>query len=349
MVTEEHHGQVVTQYRKAKKWSQEDLAGALLGIPAALLGLEIEQEQAQQTPVAINSDRMAFFEEEMATRWDMYHIGGTMRASRGLDMWLNEIERFARSAQYTVWHGRGLALLSMSYQLQCCMSRDLMIYDAAHKALKKGYHIAQELGDVELIGSAMTREGITLVQQERPVEAIRVLSASLDVIKNAGLPKLRGYTLQALSEAYAKTGQSQQCWQCISLAERLLEREEVSHERYEARFNASSLAGQKGVNAVLLQDYERAIALIDKSLVNYDMTVLRGRARLFAQKAEAYHGLSIIDASTSIAEDALQLGRSVGSNKTIARVAKLHASMTNSRYGKEKSVARLGALLALQK
>lgn len=377
MVQENQHGQVIAQYRKAKKWSQEELAGALrvdtrtvqrmeqqsmiknidrrrllvglLGIPAALLGLEVEQQKALEAPMAINTDRMSFFEEEMAARWDMYHIGGTKRASRGLEVWLSEMARFARSAQNSVWHERALALLSMSYQLQSCVSRDLMNYPLAHKAIKEGYRVAKELGDIELMAIALTREGITLIQEDQPIDAIRHLNGALKLINNAGLSKLRAYALQALSEAYAKTQQTQQSWQCVILAERLLENCDTSPERYQARINTASLIAQKGVNAVLLKEHDRAIALIDKSLIHYDPTMLRGKARLLAQKAEAYYGLSVIDASTNMAEEALSLARSVGSTKTIARVEMLHQTMRTSRYGKETSVARPGALLVSQK
>ncbi len=372
----QHQGQVVAQYRKAKKWSQQDLAGTLrvdtrtvqrmecqtmiknigrrrllvglLGIPAALLGLEDEQKRADSTKIVVNQDRMAFFEDEMTTRWEMYHTGGTTRASRGLDMWISEIDRFARSANNTVWHDRTLALLSMSYQLQSCVSRDLMNYNQAHLAFKQAHHVATDLNDIELIASALAREGVTLIQQERPSEAINYLSAALETINNAGFPKLRGYILQALSEAYAKAQESQKCWHCISLAERVLERGETSYERYQARFSIASVTAQKGVDAVLLKEHDRAITLIDKSLINYDPTIIRGRARLLAQKAEAYYGLGLIDASISTAEESLSLGRSVGSNKTIARLTSLHTAITKSRYGKDTGVARLGALLDSQ-
>src|SRR5712692_1786066 len=115
-----HQGQVITQYRKAKKWSQEDLAEALqvdvrtvqrmekqamiknisrrqllmglLGIPAALMELENGLlHQALKTPLTLNKDRMSFLEDEMPTRWELYYTGGTLRAARGLDIWIDEV------------------------------------------------------------------------------------------------------------------------------------------------------------------------------------------------------------------------------------------------------------------
>jgi len=375
-VNTQHQGQAIAQYRKSKNWSQEDLAGALrvdtrtvqrmekqsmiknierrqllvglLSIPVALMGLEVEQQLSQKTSVVANHDRMSFFEEEIATRWDVYHTGGTLRASRGLAMWLGEMTNFARSAQGSVWHERALSLLSMSYQLQSSVSRDMMQYDLAHTAFKKAYRIAKELNDSEMMAASLAREGVTLIQQDQAAEAIRFLTAAYEITKGGKTPFLRGFILQALSEAYAKTGQHQECWQCITLAERILERPEHAQERNLTRFNIASITAQKGVDAVILKDYDRAIVLIDKSLVHYDPTRIRGRARLIAQKAEAYHGLGMLDASMMTAEEALILAHSVGSDRTVARIRQLHATLATSS-GKEPSVARLGTLLTQQR
>jgi hypothetical protein len=53
-----------------KNINRRRLLVGLLGIPVALMGLEIEPRDAEQ-PTIVNDDRMAFFENEMATRWEM--------------------------------------------------------------------------------------------------------------------------------------------------------------------------------------------------------------------------------------------------------------------------------------
>ena len=223
----------------------------------------------------------------------------------------------------------------------------MMDYHQAHMASRKAYRIAKELDDPELIASALARQGITLIQKEEPEEAIRYLNGALKTIHYLGLPTLKGYTLQALSEAYAKTQQAQECWRSIGQLERILDQREPATERSNTRLNMASVTAQKGINALLLHDHHRALALIDKSLITYDPALIRGRARLLAQKAEALYGLSLIDESVTIAEEALGLARSVGANKTFARVRNLHISLQQSSWGKERSIARLGALLSL--
>ena len=76
----------------------------LLGIPAVLMGLENEASPVQQLNLLLNYDRMALFEEEMTARWDLYFTGGTLRAARGLDIWIHEMTQFAKSTQGTAWH-----------------------------------------------------------------------------------------------------------------------------------------------------------------------------------------------------------------------------------------------------
>ncbi len=367
------HGQVVAQYRKRKHWTQEQLAEALrvdkrtvqrmesqelisseerrrllvgvLGIPAALMSVEDEQNHFAETPLAVNPDRMAFFETELVTRWEMFHYSSTARAARGLDMWTREITQFAATTRGTGWQDRAYALLAMSYQLQTSTYRDMQLYEQAHQSYERALRIGKALDNQELIASAMAREGLTLLQQERIDEAIAMLRGALEAIRNLGLPHLKGYILQGLSEAYAKAHEGRLCWQAIGLAERALERTDSAQEMSKALITQATITAQKGVDAVLLGEYERAISLIERGLTTYDPTMVRARSRLLAQKAEAYQALRQIDACVATAEEALSLARSVGSRKTISRLETLHATLAQSRANSTPGVARLRALL----
>ncbi len=370
-----HQGNVLAHYRKLNKWPRSKLAEilgvdistvyrmekhrviknperrrllvGLLGIPATLMGLDGEP-QPSTIHLMLNDDRMAFFEHEMATRWDVYRTGGTTRAYRGLNIWLKEAETFAQEARGTMWHDRAHTLLSLSYQLQGSIFGDMMQYDQAHIACAKALHIAEELHDPELQAAAFARRGVTYIQQNMPIPATEYLNAALKLVSGLGLPCLRGYVLKALSEACAMAQQAGECWRNIDLAQRTLERKGEVLERGYFQLNATSITAQKGVNAVLLHDNDYAITLIDKGLMRYDHTFIRGRARLLAQKAEAYYALGWIEMSATTAEEAWALACSVGSHKTHARVRNLHTAMAQSRWGKESCVARLGVAIAIQ-
>lgn len=292
----------------------------------------------------ISDDLIMLFEGTMASHWELYHTGGAIRIVHGLDLWVKEIVRLSQQAQGTNWQKRILKLLTMSYQLQSCVLRDIMDYSQAHTAYQRAFHVAQELEDVELMASALAREGVTHIQQDKPKQAIIYLDGALTTIEGHVFPKLRGHILQALSEANAKAHQEQECWYHAGQAEDV--QEQQVQESSLVRFNRASVTAQKGVDAVLLGNYQQAIKLLDESLVTYDPALIRGRARLLAQKAEAYYGLGAIEACTASASEALTLGRSAGSGKTIARVRSLHTTLAQSSWGKESGIAQLGEMLA---
>jgi transcriptional regulator with XRE-family HTH domain len=292
-----------------------------------------------------SDDRLTFLENEMITRWALYYTGGAVSASLGLKTWMQHIIRVARSSQRTEWHERAHILLALSYQLHSCVLRDTMYYPDAHQAHRKAFLVAQELYDPELMASGLAREGVTLNQQEHALEAIQCLEHALEVIKHLGYHNLEGYILQGLSEAQARSQQSQASRMSLERAASVLARSNATPERSLTRLNIASITAQRGVNAVLLHDYQQAIKLIDESLKRYDPTLIRGRARLVAQKAEAYYGLGKVEECTTLAMEALSLGYSVGASKTIARVKNLHEALIQSPWRKEQGVVSLEMML----
>jgi transcriptional regulator with XRE-family HTH domain len=105
-----NQGQVIAQYRESRHWSQEELAKALnvatrtvqrmekqeivkslsrrellvaiLGIPPVLLGLDASKKLVDQALEVFKADgsqdKLTFFQEELTTRWEMFHTGGIM-------------------------------------------------------------------------------------------------------------------------------------------------------------------------------------------------------------------------------------------------------------------------------
>jgi tetratricopeptide (TPR) repeat protein len=337
LLTQEAKDEMMDKYRRNL------LKQALLGLP----GTEFV-ETASVQPVTkqhhlVSDDLITLFETTLSTCWELYHTGGAIRVIHGLDAWIKQIVNLARDTQGTPLQKRTLTLLTMSYQLQSCVQRDLMHYPQAHAAYQRAFHVAQELDEPEFIASALAREGVTLIQEEKPKQALIYLDGALTTIESHNFPRLRGNVLQALSEANAKVQNTQDCWYNIGEAENLPEQQ--VEERSLTRFTKASLLAQKGIDALLLGDYQQAIRLIDQSFTTYDPALVRGRARAIAQKAEAYYGLGAIDECVAQAKEALMLGRAAGSNKTIHRIQKLHATLIQSPLGKEQSISELTEML----
>jgi tetratricopeptide (TPR) repeat protein len=327
----------------------------LLSIPAALLALENEELlRGEKAYLQVNDDPMAYLENAMILRFEAHKIGGASTSSLGLNLWMNEVARFVTDAKGTEWQKRALAVQSMSYLLQGNIAHSMRLdYDEARWSLRKAYRIARELADPELMALALHREGVVLSfsREGKHQDAIICLKEALDKINGHGFPYLKGYILKMLSQAYARTGQSQECWRSLGFAESVLSQFTGQPERsmfIQREFSLAAIIAQKGVNAAMLKDYDRAIGLIDKGLTNLNPTFVSTRTRLTIQKAEAYNGLEEIDSCVSYAEEALTLARSIGSKVMIARVENLTAALMQSKWNKEPGVRRLGTLLTTQ-
>lgn len=299
------------------------------------------------TRLSLNEELIPLLESDMVARWELYYTAGPVRASAGLGTWMKTLVNWAQSIEEPSWLRRVQTLLTIGYQLQSCVARDLMEYRQAHIAYQAAFNIAQELESPELIAAALAREGVTLTQQEKPKDAIIYLTGSLNILDGPGFPVLAGHILQALSEAYAKVGQPHESWASIDQAEKTLTgREQLQEHSLIRGVTPASIAAQKGVNAVLLHDYRQAIRLIDDGLKTYNQSLIRARSRLFAQKAEAFFRLDQLDACVTTAQEALGLATAAGAAKTIGSIKTLHTALAESRWWHEQPVIQLGRILA---
>jgi tetratricopeptide (TPR) repeat protein len=373
-IEHKHQGQLVARYREAAHLSQGKLAEymrvsvhtvqrmekepvikdlnrrrllvALLGIPAADLGLDEKRQQIEESTLLFNEDPMSFIEDLVASRWQIYLLGGPVSAARGLDSVVKVVANFAQEAQGKEWHQRAYAQLCLTYYLQAGILSDTLHHQEALQKCQQALMVAKELEDIELQAAVQVWQGVIFMRQNNPLKAVQYLDSALNLINGQGFPLLRGNTLAVLSEAHARAHQPQECWRAIGLAERVLEQRIVHRERSYRDFNAAWVTAHKGSDALLLHDYERALRLLDKSLKDYNPTLIPQRVRYMARKAEAYYGLNRIDECTFIAEEAWMLARAVGTGSTISRLRALQTTLGRSRWRREPSVLRLGVLLS---
>jgi transcriptional regulator with XRE-family HTH domain len=371
-----HQGRIVAAYRQAANLSQQDLADfmgvswdtvqrmekhpvikdvrkrqflmAFLGIPAAYLQLDTNtQEQwAERATLLYNDDPMSFLEDTVNARWTTFSLGGPLHTARGLDRVVQEVEFFAQTVRERAWYRRAQTQLCMAYHLQALVEGDLLHHQQSLEWHHKAYAVASELNDAELMAAAREGEGITFLRKQQPREAIDYLEHARDLVQGKGLPLLRGGTLCILAEAHARAGQAQQCWRTLGLAEQVLQQTTKAQERTYTIFNAERLNAHKGIAAVILQDYERGLRLLDKSLKTYDPTRVPEKARLIARQAEAYYGRSDVDYCTDTAKQAFTLAAAVEGKSTLMRVKNLHTKLIQNGWARERGTIELGMLIA---
>ena len=305
-----------------------------------------KQPQREISQKILTDNFLSELKDELVDRWHLYHTAGARYAYLGLEAKLKELDRFAHNVKSRPSGTQVLTLLAMGYQLKSCVLRDVMDYKQASTAYQKAFDVARVLDDVELMVSALAHEGVTLIQQEKPQEAVIYLTGALTILGGYDSSVLRGYILQGLSEAHAKADRIDESWRSIEQAEGYqLAPMGIQEHSFIRNVTVASITAQKGVNAALLREHKRAVTLIDESLKTYDTSLTRGYARLLAQKAEAFLELGTVDACIHHAQEALSLAKSAGSNKTTARVQSLHGRLQQSHWRKEPGVIQLGIAL----
>lgn len=294
----------------------------------------------------VNEDTIIRLESDIRSRWQHYYTDGAIYVLNGLEAKLHEIATVTKAAEGISWQKRLHILLSLGYQLLSCVHRDLMNYRQSHIAYQQAYDVARSLDDIELMASALARCGVTLNQQGKAQEAIIYFTSALNILDSAPYVSLHGNIYQGLSEAYAKANQATESRNTSDKAEKYLTFTDFEPERSLIRGSTvASIKAQRGVNSVLLKDHRDAIIQIDESLKTYDPSLKRGRARLLAQKAEAYYGLNVLDACIINGEEALNLALDSGSSKVLASLKTLHSHLSQSSWGKEPSVVEFGTLI----
>ena len=300
---------------------------------SALMGLNLNP-QLSVSALLQDWEYTAFFKEQLAALWDIYHTGGTILADHQLKLLVATYER-------NVVHQQASEALCMSYQLQGSLYRDMMKFDDAHTFYQKAFEVARELDDAELTAAALARRGVACIQQNMAKAAIEYLNEAQRLMKDRSFPYLSGYIFQAFSEAYAIVQQTYESEHALEMAQQALMTCGRYPERSHCEANTTSVTAQKGVNAVHLHDYSAAITLIEQGMKKYNPTFVRGRARLKAQQSEAYYGHGDIDACCQSATEAWVLAKAATSNRTFARLRKLQLDLIASPWKKEASVIDL--------
>jgi len=215
-----------------------------------------KQPQREVSQKIIADGFLSELKDDLMDRWNLYHTAGAKYACLGLDAKLQEVDMLAQVVKDTRWSAQMLECRTMGYQLQSCVLRDMMNYRQSHIAYQRAFDIARILEDQELMVSALAREGVTLIQQEKPQEAVIYLTGALNILDGYDSSVLRGYIFQGLSEAYAKADMADESWRSVEKAEGYQTDQVHVQERSLIRgVTTASIVAQKGVNAVLLREH----------------------------------------------------------------------------------------------
>jgi DNA-binding XRE family transcriptional regulator len=375
-----HHGHVIREYRESKVGiTQDELAKQVgksrrtiisieqsarindlklrrtlawvLHIPPALLGLsEIAlPEVAVITPVEVvpaaesrNLSRLVFetLTENLRMRLDLYYIGSSLVADKGLNAHIEELTRLLHKSSARDRHLL-LTLVSHNYQLKGMIARDQLDYQTAEQCFKQASLVAQDAECAELNALTMARQAVMYIWLDRLDEAHQLYETAREMTRRSS-PALRAFLATGHAEVQGLRG-DQRCLVSLTDARSLLRR--VDREDDHLLLFHSTRCSEQSINDGWSQCHtfigkpDVAIESYDRLEHSLDLSMTRMRARLFTQYAEALYASK--DMSCCFyAIEGLKLARSVGSQYNVRRVKKL-ASKLSSQFSGDTRVKEL--------
>jgi DNA-binding XRE family transcriptional regulator len=323
-----------------------------LQIPPAMLGLleNTLPAMAVLTPLDTLSEERSFeekslgrvvfetFSDNLRMRLDLYYIGSSLAADKGLNEHIGRLERQLDKVG-SKSRKQLFILLSHNYQLKGMIARDQLDYAVAEKCFQQSSLLAQEADCVELNALSMARQAVVYVWQWRFNETTRqyrgrlneadqLYSVAREISKHSA-PSVRAFLATAHAEVQGLL-KDRACLSSLTDARHLLRRVDPDDDylllAHATRCSEGSVNDGWSQCHSLLGMPNMAIESYDKIEDTLDLSMTRMRGRLYIQYAEA---LSIAKdlGCCFYATEGLRLARAVGSQYNIQRVKELSSKL----------------------
>ena len=362
-----HHGHLIREYRDTRVGiTQEELARRIgksrrtvvsleqtariddlklrrtvawaLQIPPAMLGLSdiILPEAAVLTPIEVlpasenkKLSRVVLntFNDNLRMRLDLYYLGGSVAADKGLNAHIEELTQLLRKGNARDHHEL-LMLLSHNYQVKGMIARDQLDYETAENCFKQASLLAQEAECPELNALTMARQAVMYLWQKRVDEANQLYESAREISRRSS-PALRAYLATGHAEVQGMLG-DQGCLVSLTDARGLLRRVDPEDDylllRHSTRCSEQAINDGWSQSHTLLGKPDIAIENYDRLEQSLDLSMTRMRGRLYRQYAEALFVAKDLSCCF-YAIEGLKLARASGSRFNVWRVKELAANL----------------------
>src|SRR5258708_17808740 len=375
-----HHGQIIREYRELKAGiTQEELARRIgksrrtvvsieqtarisdlkmrrtlawaLQIPPQLLGLSdiVLPEAIVLTPLEVlpasEGKRLSrvvldTFTDNLRMRLDLYYLGGSVAADKGLNVHIEELTQLLRKGKARDHHEL-LTLLSHNYQVKGMIARDQLDYETSEACFKQASLLAQEAECPELNALTMARQAVMYMWQKRLDEANQLYEAAREISRRSP-PALTSYLATGHAEIQGMLG-DQTCLVSLTDARGLLRR--VDPEDDYLLLRHSTRCSEQAINDGWSQSYRLlgkpgiAIESYDRVEKSLDLSMARMRGRLYRQYAEAFFVAKDLSCCFYGIEG-LKLARAAGSRFNVWRVKELAGKLC-SQFPQDARVKEL--------
>ncbi|SRR6266699_3160519 len=319
----------------------------ILKIPPVLLGVAIVAQEDDSTPshasnssdttIAFDSNTITFYEDMLASSWELYYTSSVQRATKNIDLWLNFLNHEVKKAR-GVKHDQLLSLLCRFYQLSSLAARDRLDLDRALSDEKQAVDIAFELGNSELIASSLLRRTRIYLGKGDYTLALQDAEAALPFADHSRDP-LKGKVYQILGETYGRVANSSQELQKKSLGlfdkvGRIVRKGNLEADGSFAKLDITSLYVERAEALRQFSKFGDAHDALAIARDNLSPELTRWQVNILLEEAETHFAEKDYDDSATIALETLKLVNTLQLHGKKERIRRLYWKMQqwNANY-----------------
>jgi tetratricopeptide (TPR) repeat protein/DNA-binding XRE family transcriptional regulator len=293
----------------------------ILKIPPVLLGVAIVAEEGDSTPsraassndsamLVFDSQTLTFYEDMLASCWELYYTSSVYRATKNIDLWLNFLAHEVKKA-HGVKRDQLLSFLCRFYQLSSLAARDRNDLDRALSDEKQAISIAFELGNAELIASSFLRRTRIYLQKSDFQHALQDAEAALPYANHSRDP-LKGKVYQIAAETYGRIAGSNQELQKKSLklfdqVGRIVRKGNLEPDDSFVKLDITSLYVERSEALRQFKQFDDAQSALTIARDHLSPELTRWQINILLEEAETYLAQGEYDDSATLALDTLKL------------------------------------------
>jgi len=207
------------------------------------------------------------------------------------------------------------------------MAFDMGDYAAARSYYKTAAETAAEAQDTLLHAVALARSSFTYTESGQLERALILVQRANDVARHTDNGLSRAWIKVIEAEVYANIHDARLAETALVAAEEMYSQRVASEDVYWTGFNASRLAGYKGICLVRLAKPDEGLVSLEQSLKLMETGALRRRPRILTDMAFAHVQRREIEEACRLASEALTTSRASGNTMVISRLDKLHHAL----------------------
>ncbi len=311
----------------------------MLKIPPVLLGVSLVAQDdgiashtsaPDGTVMAFDTQTMTFYEDMLASSWELYYTSSVQRATRNIDLWLNFLNHQAKKAR-GIKQDQLLSVLCRFYQLSSLAARDRYDLNRALHDEQQAIDIAFGLGNAELIASSLLRRTRIYLQKGDFQLAIQDAEAALPYADHSRDP-LKGKVYQILGESYARVAGSDQSLQKKSLTffdqvGRIVRKGNLEPDGSFVKLDLTSLYIERAEALRQFGQFTDAHNALAIASDNLSPELTRWQINILLEEAETYFAQKEYGDSATLALDALKLVGALQLGGKMERIRRLYTRL----------------------